>query len=152
MVRVCVLASLKTTARSGSVPPVKLLATRAEGLTPTVNCVYGHVTPDRAPANEAMLPVPRLPESKDSVTGKRSPTKNVAGLPSCARSRTWRPLCTSESESEKFAATLGRVSRKVERPPPKGKRAVVGESPFAAKTCAKLVRRLVRVVDVLSLL
>ena len=62
--------------------------------------------------------LPRLPESKESVTGKRSPTKKVAGLPSWARKRTWRPLWTSESASEKSAAAAGRVRRNVDLPPP----------------------------------
>ena len=39
-------------------------------------------------------------------------------MPSCARKRTWRPLCTSESASEKSAAAEGRVRRNVDLPPP----------------------------------
>ncbi len=50
--------------------------------------------------------------------GNRWPTKKVAGFPSCARRRTWRPVCTSESASEKSAAAAGRVRRKVDLPPP----------------------------------
>src|ERR1700675_5201047 len=61
---------------------------------------------------------PRLPESSESVIGKRSPTKKEAGLPSCARNRTWRPLCTSDNASENCAAIAGRVKRNVVLPPP----------------------------------
>src|SRR6266852_4679580 len=83
-----VLESSKTTARSGRVPPVKLLATNADGLAPTVKLVSGKIVEPVSPVNAA--PFPRLPESSESVIGKRSPTKKLAGFPSCARSRTWR--------------------------------------------------------------
>ncbi len=81
------------TARSGRVPPANAAATTAEGLLPTAKVVSGKVV-EVGIAEEipVPVPVPTLPDSSDSVTGKRSPTKNVAGLPSCARSRICRPL------------------------------------------------------------
>src|SRR6266568_5045380 len=97
----------KTTARSGCVPPVKLLATKAEGFAPTKMFVSGKIVEAGSPVN--VLAFPTLPESKERVIGKRSPTKKLAGFPSCARSSTCRPLCTSERVSEKLAVRLGRV-------------------------------------------
>src|SRR5216684_6173542 len=123
----------KTTARSGRLPPVKLLATSAEGFLLTAVLVSGKTVEAGSPATAA--PFPRLPESSESVIGKRSPTKKLAGFPSCARSSTWRPLCTSERESEKLAVALGSVRRKVERPPPTATTAGMLENPCAAKTC-----------------
>src|SRR5580704_19061792 len=73
------------------------------------------VTP---PTDVAAVETPRLPESRESVIGKRSPTKKDAGLPSCARNKTWRPLCTSVSASENCAAMAGSVKRNVVLPPP----------------------------------
>src|SRR5216683_1642818 len=141
MANVLALGSSKTTARSGRVPPVKLLATRADGLTnglgpglaPTGKFVSGKIVEPGTPVNAPAFP--KLPESKESVIGKRSPTKKLAGFPSCARSRTWRPLCTSERVSEKLAAKLGRVSRKVDRPPPIATTAGMLENHFPANTC-----------------
>src|ERR1700678_1524393 len=66
-----------------------------------------------------VAPVPRLLEYCASETGKRSPTKNVAGWLSSARSKIRRPWRTSESISEKLAAAPGTVARKVDAPPPK---------------------------------
>src|SRR5260370_8621215 len=100
----------------GSPPPLKSVGANGRGLLATLKVVCGKVGGVGAPAIAA--PVPRLPESNERVTGKRSPTKKVAGLPSCARRRTWRPLRTSDNASEKSAATLGKVSRKVDLPPP----------------------------------
>src|SRR5216683_1807488 len=108
----------KTTARSGSAPPVKLLAASAEGLGWTAKLVSGKTVEAGRPV--IVVALPTVPESKERVIGKRSPTKKLAGFPSCARSNTWRPLCTSERESEKLAVALGSVRRKVERPPPMG--------------------------------
>src|SRR5712664_3495200 len=133
MVNVLVLALSKTTARSGRAPPVKLLATSADGLAPTVKLVSGKTVELGTHVNGP--PIPRLPCNKQIVIGKPSPTKKVAGFPSCARNSTWRPLCTSERESEKLTVALGRVSRKVERPPPMGMTAGIPENPFPAKTC-----------------
>src|SRR5229473_2559723 len=133
MAKVLALGSLKTAARSGRVPPVKLLATSADGLAPTVKLVSGKIVEPGSPVNVPAFPT--LPESKERVIGKRSPTKKLAGFPSCARSSTWRPLCTSERESEKLAVALGSVRRKVERPPPMGTTAGMPEKHFAAKTC-----------------
>ncbi len=66
-----------------------------------------------------LVPVPeRLAEKFESSTGTRSPTKNEAGCPSCARSSMRRPCCTSESICEKFAAAPGMVARNVLSPPP----------------------------------
>ncbi len=58
---------LKTTARSGSVPPVKLLATSAEGFTPTKMLVSGKVVEAGSPVN--VVAFPTLPESKERVIG-----------------------------------------------------------------------------------
>src|SRR5947207_5234193 len=138
MANVLALGSSKTTAKSGKVPPVKLLATNAEGLAPTVKLVSGKTVDGGTPVNAAAFP--KLPESRLSVIGKRSPTKKLAGLPFWARSRTWRPLCISERESEKLAAPLGSVSRKVERPPPAATTGGMLENPFPAKTCWMLVK------------
>src|SRR5258707_15051149 len=108
MVKVVVEGSLKTTARSGNVPLVKLLAIKAEGLGPTVNSVSGKLVglklanPLSPMFGIAEEPPPvKLPDNKDSVMGKRSPTKKVAGLPLWARIKTSRPERIRESESEK---------------------------------------------------
>src|SRR5260370_1616669 len=111
-----VLSLRLATASSGNVPALKLPATSATGFLPTVKLVSGKIVEPGTPVNAP--PVPRLPESKESVIGKRSPTKKLAGFPSCARRSTWRPLCTSERESEKLAAPLGSASRKEQRHPP----------------------------------
>src|SRR5437016_13680321 len=127
MTKVLAFGSSKTTARSGSVPPVNLLATSAEGLAATEKLVSGKIVARGTPVNAP--PVPRLPDSKERVIGKRSPTNKLAGFPFCARSRTWRQLSTSERESEKLAAAVGRVSRKVVKPPPTGRTAGMLENP-----------------------
>jgi len=80
---------------------VKLLAASAEGLAPTVKLVCGKTMEPGSPVNAEEFPVP--PESKlrgDGGSDRRR--KKLAGLPLCARSSTWRPLCTSERESEKI--------------------------------------------------
>ena len=87
------------------------------------------------------VPVPRLPDSSESVTGKRSPTKKVAGFPSCARSRTCLPLRTNVSASEKWAATAGRVSRNLELPPPTTVNPGMLEKPCALKICPTIVSK-----------
>src|ERR1051325_6312291 len=86
----------------------KSAATSATGPTPAGSEVLGNglLAP---PGFGVKVEVPRLPESKESVMGNRWPTKKVAGFPSCDRKRTCRPLCTSESASEKSAAAAGRV-------------------------------------------
>src|SRR5260370_3855530 len=61
---------------------------------------------------------PRLLESRERVIGKRSPTKEDADLRSWARNKIWRPLCTSVSASENWAANVGIVRRNVVLPPP----------------------------------
>src|SRR6267154_1698890 len=106
------------TARSGRLSLLKSLDASATGLLPTANEVSGKLAEVGTPRNEVLfvvelfaVAVPRLPDKRDSVTGKRSPTKNVAGLPSCARNKTCRPLCTRVSASEKLAAAPGRVSK-----------------------------------------
>src|SRR6267154_3579088 len=115
-----VLSFRLATARSARLSLLKSLDASATGLLPTANEVDGKLAEVGTPRNEPLfveelfaVAVPRLPDKRDSVTGKRSPTKKVAGLPSCARSKTWRPLCTSVSASEKFAATPGRVNKNV---------------------------------------
>ncbi len=131
------------TAISSNPSLLKSLATSATGLFPTLKFVSGKVVEVGMPVNETVLflppPVPRLPESSESVTGNRSPTKKVAGFPFCARSRTCRPLCTRLSASEKFAATPGRVKRNVVYPPPKSVNPGMVDSPFALKSCPRMV-------------
>lgn len=107
---------IKNHRQSGSAPPVNGAATSAVGLFPTAKLVSGKTAPEGAAVK--LPPEPKLFESSDNVTGKRSPTKNVAGLLSCARSRTSRPLRTSESESEKSTVAPGVVSKNVDNPPP----------------------------------
>src|SRR6267154_1761721 len=106
------------TARSGRLSLLKSLDASATGLLPTANEVDGKLAEVGTPRNEPLfveglfvVAVPRLPDKRDNVTGKRSPTKKVAGLPSCARSKTCRPLCTKLSASEKLAAAPGSVSK-----------------------------------------
>src|SRR3979490_2657289 len=113
-----VLSFWLATARSGRLSLLKSLDASAIGLLPTANQVSGKLAEVGTPRNEVLLvvelfevAVPRLPDKRDSVTGKRSPTKNVAGLPSCARNKTCRPLCTRLSASEKLAAAPGSVSK-----------------------------------------
>src|ERR1700731_3860644 len=113
-----VLSFWLATARSGRLSKLKSLDARATGLLPTAKDVSGNVVELGTPVNEVLfvaeLPaLPKLPDNRESVTGKRSPTKKLAGLPSCARSRTCRPLCTRLSASEKLAATPGSVSKNV---------------------------------------
>src|SRR2546430_17664861 len=110
MANVSALGSSKTTAKSGKVPPVKLLATNAEGLAPTVKLVSGKTVDGGTPVYAAAFP--KLPESRLSVIGKRSPTKKLAGLSFWARSRNWGPLCICESEEGKMGGPLGRGDRK----------------------------------------
>src|SRR5207245_7244718 len=119
--------SISLTAAKSSKPLFsKSAATSATGPIPAANEVLGKGL--LAPPGLGVKPeVPRLPESKERVTGKRSPTKKVAGFPSCARKRTWRPLCTSESASEKSAAAPGRVKRNVVLPPPAAMRGGINE-------------------------
>ena len=50
--------------------------------------------------------------------GKRSPTKNVAGFPSCARNKIRWALWTVFRAALKLAVTLGMVARKIVFPPP----------------------------------
>src|SRR5258708_38636976 len=114
-----VLAFRLATAISSRLSLLKSLDASATGLLPTANEVSGKLAEVGTPRNEVLfvvellfaVAVPRLPDKRDSVTGKRSPTKKVAGLPSCARSKTCRPLCTRLSASEKLAAAPGRVSK-----------------------------------------
>src|SRR5947209_19186550 len=105
MANVLALGSSKTTAKSGKVPPVKLLATNAEGLAPTVKLVSGRTVDGGTPVNAAAFP--KLPESRLSVIGKRSPTKILAGLRFWAPSRTSRRRCISARDAEQLAAPLG---------------------------------------------
>src|SRR5256885_13871712 len=105
-------------ARSGKLSLLKSIEAKATGLLPTANDVWGNVVGVGTPRDDELfdldvpeLAVPKLPDKSESVTGKRSPTKNVAGLPSCARSNTCWPLCTRLSASEKLAATPGSVSK-----------------------------------------
>src|SRR5271170_1515744 len=86
----------------------------ATGPMPTLYETLGKMLPVVAPTDVAGVDAPRLPESRERVTGYRSPTKKEAGLPSCARSKTWVPLCTSVSASENCAAKVGIVRRKVD--------------------------------------
>src|SRR5256884_2598463 len=144
------LGSSKPTAKSDKVPPVKLLATNAEGLAPTVKLVSGKTVDGGTPVNAAAFP--KLPESRLSVIGKRSPTKKLAGLPFWARSRTWRPLCISESESEKLAAPPGSVSRKVGRAPPTATTRGMLENSLPPKNCWMFVGRVGRLLDGVRLL
>ena len=111
------LSSSFTAARSTRPLFRKSAATSATGSAPAGYEVLGKglLAPPGLGVN---ADVAVLPESSDRVTGKRSPTKNDAGLPSCARRRTWRPLCTSERASEKSAAAPGSVRRNVVFPPP----------------------------------
>src|ERR1700730_2545023 len=148
MVNVFVPAVSKTTAKSGSVPPVKDAATSAVGLLPTAKFVSGKVTPEGVPTK--LPPVPRLFDSSDNVTGTRSPTKNVAGLLSCARIRTSRPLRTSESESEKSTLAPGSVSKNVDNPPPNRTNGGMLENPCPLKTCCALVSKFARSVELAS--
>src|SRR5260370_42187424 len=108
----------KTTARSGSVPPVKLLAASAEGLAWTAKLVSGKTVEAGKPV--IVVAFPTLAESKARGMERRSPTKKLAGFPSCARSRTWRARLPSERASEQLAARLGRVDKQVDTPPPMG--------------------------------
>src|ERR1700726_4323580 len=148
MVNVFVPVVSKTTARSGSVAPVKGAATRAVGLLPTAKFVSGKVTPEGVPVN--VPPTPKLFDSSDNVTGKRSPTKNVAGLLSCARIRTSLPLRTSESESEKSAVAPGSVSKNVDNPPPNRINGGMLENPCPLNTCCALVSKFARSVELAS--
>src|SRR5437899_11827900 len=111
---------------------------------PTLKLVCGKLTPPGTPVRE---PVPTLPESNDRVIGKRSPTKMLAGFPSCARNRTSRPLRTRERESEKLAAPLGSESRNVVRPPPKATTGGIEDNHFAATTARRLESRVVMSVE-----
>src|SRR5579859_362060 len=113
-----VLSPRLATARSGKPSLLKSLAANATGLLPTANDVSGKVVDVGTPRKELLFvvefpAVPRLPDNSESVIGKRSPTKNVAGLPSWPRNNTCWPLCTRLSASEKLAAVPGSVSRKV---------------------------------------
>src|SRR5690242_7326742 len=98
---------------------MKSCAANATGSLPTVNEVCGTFADvgigvkklPACPAPGEFAALDKLPESRESVMGKRSPTKKVAGLLSCARINTCLPLCTRLSASEKSAATPGRVNR-----------------------------------------
>ena len=68
------------------------------GTAPVGRAVVGRF-PDIKPATPVDVPA-RLGENCASATGKRSPTKNVAGFPSSARSKMRRPVRTSESISK----------------------------------------------------
>src|SRR5260370_24524194 len=82
----------KTTARSGSAPPVKLLAASAEGLAWTAKLVSGKTVDAGRPA--IVVAFPTVPDSKARVIGKQLPTTQVAGFPSCGGRHTCRPLRT----------------------------------------------------------
>src|SRR5215472_12379071 len=60
-----------------------------------------------------------LAESRASVIGNRSPTKNIAGFPSSARNSMRRPLLTTDNVSERSALILGSTANIVVLPPPK---------------------------------
>src|SRR5215470_10765925 len=111
-----VLSSLLATAKSGKAPPLKWPAVNATGFWPTLKEVCGKF----GETGDGLVGDPRLEpsDSRERATGKRSPTKKFAGLPSCARRRTCLPLFTKLSALEKSAATPGRVRRKVVYPPP----------------------------------
>ena len=133
-----------TTARSGFASLLRSCATTATGFCPTAKFVCANVVDVTVPP---IVVPPRLVESSDKVTGYRCPTKNVAGLPSCARIKISRPLFTSDNPSENFADAFGIVSRNVLFPPPTGNTSVgLAVIPRAVKTCDINVSRLVKFV------
>src|SRR5438552_476659 len=138
------LLPLFTTARSGLASLLRSCATTATGFCPTAKFVCANVVDVTAPPT--VVP-PRLVESRDKVTGYRCPTKNVAGLPSCARIKISRPLLTSDNPSENFAEAFGMVSKNVLFPPPTGNTSVgLAVIPRAVKICDINVSRLVKSV------
>src|SRR5271154_7182288 len=101
----------------------------------------GNVGPEPASAAVCVGGVVALPTRLEEYcareTGKRSPTKNVAGWPSSARSRTRRPAWTLERKFESVAVAPGNVPRKVVLPPPKANTGGIEDAD--PKTCVSKV-------------